>query len=335
MNVGLIGAGNISDTHARAAVAAGLRIAGVYGDNGDKARQMADRYGAAAFATLESLLAHQALDMVMIGSPSACHADHGIAAVRTGRHVLIEKPLDISTARIDALIGEVHRAGVTLGVLFQDRLKPDVVQMKRRIEAGEIGTPLLATGEVKWFRPRAYYSSSRWRGTWALDGGGALMNQGIHTLDLLLHLLGPVAAVSAVTATRFHDIEVEDTATALVEFVNGAQGTIDVTTAAPPGSPRRVRIAGTAGSLILEGDRLIDSTDGRPASQAPENSASPMVSDASSHQRMVEDFVDAIANRRAPACDGADGRRSVELVEAIYRSARERRAIAVSEPRDR
>ena len=335
MNVGLIGAGNISDTHARAAIAAGLRIAGVYGDNRVKARQMADRYGASAFATLESLLAHQALDMVMIGSPSGRHADHGIAAARTGRHVLIEKPLEISTARIDALIGEVSRAGVTLGVLFQDRLKPDVVEMKRRIEAGEIGTPLLVTGEVKWFRPRDYYSSSRWRGTWALDGGGALMNQGIHTVDLLLHLLGPVVAVSGVTATRFHEIEVEDTATALVEFVNGAQGTIDVTTAAPPGSPRRVRIAGTAGSLILEGDRLIDSIDGRPVSQAPENAASPVVSDVSNHQRMVEDFVEAIANRRAPACDGAEGRRSVELVEAIYRSARERRAIAVSEPRDR
>ena len=215
MNVGLIGAGNISDTHARAAIAAGLRIAGVYGDNREKARQLADRYGAAAFATLDALLAHQPLDIVMIGSPSGCHADHAIAAARTGRHVLVEKPLDISTARIDQLIAEVTRAGVTLGVFFQDRLKPDVVEMKRRIDAGEIGTPLLATGEVKWFRPRDYYSSSRWRGTWALDGGGALMNQGIHTVDLLLHLLGPVAAVSGLTATRFHDIEAEDTATAL------------------------------------------------------------------------------------------------------------------------
>ena len=130
----------------------------------------------------------------MIGSPSGCHADHAIAAARAGCHVLVEKPLDISTARIDELIAEVTHAGVTLGVFFQDRLKPDVVEMKRRIEAGEIGMPLVATGEVKWFRPRDYYSSSRWRGTWALDGGGALMNQGIHTVDLLLHLLGPVAA---------------------------------------------------------------------------------------------------------------------------------------------
>jgi UDP-N-acetyl-2-amino-2-deoxyglucuronate dehydrogenase len=336
VNVGLIGAGNISDTHARAAIAAGLRIAGVYGHNREKARQMADRYDASAFATLDALLAHQPLDMVMIGSPSGCHADQAIAAARTGRHVLCEKPLDVSTARIDQLLGEVTRAGVTLGVFFQDRLKPDVVEMKRRIEAGEIGAPLLATGEVKWSRPRGYYASSRWRGTWALDGGGALMNQGIHTVDLLLHLLGPVVAVSGVTATRVHDIEAEDTATALVQFLSGAQGTIDVTTAAAlPGSPRRLRIAGTTGSLTLEGDRLMDSAGVSPVSQPPENAASPVVSDVSHHQRMIDDFVDAIRNRRAPICDGREGRRSVAVIEAIYRSAREQRVVQLSETGNR
>jgi predicted dehydrogenase len=330
VNVGLVGAGNISDTHARAALAAGLRIAGVYGDNHTRAGQLADRYGVPAFASLDALLAHRPIDLVIIGSPSGLHAGQAIAAARTGRHVLVEKPLDISTARIDRLIAEAARAGVTLGVLFQDRLKPDIVEMKRRLDAGAIGMPLLATGEVKWFRPRDYYSSSRWRGTWELDGGGALMNQGIHTVDLLLHLLGPVAAVSGVTATRFHDIDAEDTATALVEFVNGAQGTIDVTTAAPPGLPRRLHLAGTTGSLTLVGDRLIDVAGAGPVPQAQENAASPVVSDISHHRRMVEDFVDAIANRRAPACDAGEGRRSVEVVEAIYRSARERRVVRLS-----
>ena len=333
MNVGVIGAGNISDTHARAAVAAGLRIAGVYGENQEKARQLADRHGASAFTTLDALLAHQELDLVMIGSPSGRHADHAIAAARTGRHVLVEKPLDISTARVDQLIEEATQAGVTLGVFFQDRLKPEIVEMKRRIDAGEIGVPLLATGEVKWFRPREYYSSSRWRGTWALDGGGALMNQGIHTVDLMLHLLGPIAAVSGLTATRFHNIEAEDTATALLEFVNGTQGTIDVTTAASSGSPRRLRIAGSKGSLLLEGDRLVETIDG---STAPmENATSPVVSDVSNHQRIIEDFIDAIRRRRAPVCDGVEGRRSVEVVEAVYRSAREHRRVAVSQSRDR
>jgi predicted dehydrogenase len=332
VNAGLIGAGNISDTHARAALAAGLRIAGVHGGNRDKARTLADRYETTAFDSLDALLAQPSLDLVIIGSPSGRHAEQAIAAARRGRHVLVEKPLDITTARIDALAQEVERSRITLGVIFQDRLKPDVVAIKRRLDAGELGTPLVATAEVKWFRPPEYYSASRWRGTWALDGGGALVNQGIHTVDLLLHLLGPVSRVTGVTATRYHAIEAEDTATALLEFANGAQGTIDVTTAAFPGSPRRVRIAGTAGSLWLEGDRLV--TTGAPGTDPIENASSPVVSDVAAHQRIIEDFMAAIRDGRAPVCDVHEGRRSVEIVAAAYRSAREGRTI-VLESRNR
>ena len=328
MNVGLVGGGNISDTHARAALGAGLRIAGVYGDNHVKARQLAERYGAAAFPTLDALLAHPSLEAVIIGSPSGCHAQQAIAAAHTGRHVLVEKPLDISTARIDRLLEEVTRSGVTCAVCFQDRLKPAIVDIKRRVAAGEIGTPLLATGEVKWFRPPEYYSSSRWRGTWAFDGGGALMNQGIHTVDVMLYLLGPVSSVSGLTATRFHRIEAEDTATALLEFANGTHGTLDVTTAAHPGSPRRLRITGSEGSLVLEGDQLLDAS--VPRAVVPENAVSATVSDPSAHQRIIEDFVDAIRSRRRPICDGVEGRRSVAVVEAVYRSSRERTPIALT-----
>ena len=328
MNVGLVGAGNISDTHARAALAAGLQIVGVYGDNHEKAWHLAERYRTAAFPTLEALLAHPSLEAVIIGSPSGCHAEQAIAVARTGRHVLVEKPLDISTTRIDRLLEEVTRAGVTCGVCFQDRLKPAVVEMNRRIDTREIGTPLLATGEVKWFRPREYYSSSRWRGTWAFDGGGALMNQGIHTVDLMLCLLGEVRSVSGLISTRFHTIEAEDTATVLVEFVNGAHGTLDVTTAAYPGSPRRLRITGSEGSLLLEGDQLADARP--PREGVPENAASAAVSDASAHQRIIEDFVDAIRSRRRPICDGVEGRRSVAVIEAVYRSSREKTPIALT-----
>ena len=325
MNVGLVGGGNISDTHARAAHAAGLRVAGVFGDNRAKARQLADRHGAAAFDSLDDLLSDRSLELVVIGSPSGLHAEHATAAARARRHILVEKPLDISTPRVDALLAEVADAGVVLGVIFQDRLKPGVVAMKRQIDAGDLGTPLLATGEVKWFRPPEYYAGSRWRGTWALDGGGALMNQGIHTVDLLLHLLGPVARVSGLVATRFHAIEAEDTATAMLEFENGALGTLDVTTAAPPGRPRRLQVVGSAGSLVLEGDHLSGIGAG-----SVENASSPVVTDVSAHVRIIEDFVAAVRNRRPPVCGGRDGRRSVELVEAVYRSAREIRPIDLS-----
>jgi len=334
VNVGIVGAGNISETHARAAQAAGLNVAAVFGDNHDKARQLARRYDAVADDSLQDLL-HRDLDIVMIGSPSGCHAEQAIAAARSGRHVLVEKPLDISTSRIDRLLDEVSRAKVTLGVFFQDRLKPDVAMMKQLIDTGEIGTPVMATGEVKWFRSPDYYATSRWRGTWALDGGGALMNQGIHTVDLLLYLLGPVVRVAGITARRFHTIEAEDTASATFEFASGALGAIEATTAACPGRPRRLGILGSEGSLVLEGDRLIEThtrgslDEAGPKAAAlvdatPENVTSPVVSDADAHQRIIEDFVGAIRDRRAPVCDGREGRRSVEVVEAVYRSAREK-----------
>jgi UDP-N-acetyl-2-amino-2-deoxyglucuronate dehydrogenase len=328
VNVGIVGAGNISDTHARAAEAAGLTVVAVAGDNAAKVHQLAERHGAMPFESLDAMLSRSALDLVMIGSPSGRHAEQATAAVRAGRHVLVEKPLDVTTSRIDALLAEVARAGVTLGVFFQDRLKPDIAALKRSIVAGSIGAPVLATGEVKWFRPPSYYAGSRWRGTWSLDGGGALMNQGIHTVDLMLYLLGPVVRVSGMIATRMHQIEAEDTAAAILEFASGALGTIEATTAAFPGRPRRLEIVGVAGSLVLEGDRLYEPRD-RPAAQSTtvENVNSPVVSDVSAHQRIIEDFVDAIRGRRAPVCDGHEGRRSVEVVQAVYRSAREMRQV--------
>lgn len=304
MRIGILGAGGISDTHARAARAIeGVAIVAVHGRNRDKAAALAASTGAAVYDDLESFLAHP-MDLVAIGSPSGVHAGQAIAAVRRGLHVLVEKPLDITSARIDALIEEADRARVKVGVFFQDRLTPDLVEMKARIDAGALGTPVCASGRVKWYRPPEYYSASRWRGTWALDGGGVLMNQAIHTVDTLLWMCGPVARVSGHVGTRFHQIEVEDTAAAVLEFASGAFGVIEASTAAFPGFPRRIEVTGTTGSLVHE-------QDARPA----------VVADATGHQRVLEDFLAAIATNGTPACDAREGRRSVALVEAIYRSS--------------
>jgi predicted dehydrogenase len=326
MNVGIIGAGNISETHARAARAAGLTVAAVTGANEGRTRTLAERYGAVGCRSLDELL-RTPLDLVLIGSPSGRHAEDATAAARAGLHVLVEKPLDITTARVDALVAETDRAGVQLGVFYQDRLKPDVVALKRLVDAGELGTVVLATADVKWSRPPEYYSGSRWRGTWGLDGGGALMNQGIHTVDLLLWLLGPAVRVSGVTATRAHRIEAEDTATALIEFESGVTATLVATTAASPGQPRRIEIVGTQGTASLDGDSL--RRPDTPTAAPLENAASPVVSDATAHQRIIEDFVRAIATGARPACDGREGRRSVALVEAVYRSSRTRTVVTL------
>jgi UDP-N-acetyl-2-amino-2-deoxyglucuronate dehydrogenase len=330
VHVGLLGAGNISDTHARASVAIpGVRIAAVHGANAEKAVRLAQAHGATSYTSLEHFLAHHPLHLVAIGSPSGCHADEVIAAARAGLHVLCEKPLGISTAEVDRMIEECERAGVRLAVFFQDRCQPDFVRLKAFLAAGGLGRIHLATARVKWYRPPEYYAGSRWRGVRRLDGGGAVMNQGIHTLDLLLWLLGDVARVSAATRTAAHAIEVEDTAVATLQFSSGVLGTYEATTVAFPGYPRRVEISGDQGTIVIENDRVVaaDLRPGAPAfaisapSGSAESAASPIVSDASPHRRVIEDFLEAIRAGRRPVCDGPEGRRSVELVQALYASA--------------
>ena len=333
IHVGLIGAGNISETHARAASAIpGVAIAGVYAPTRAHAERLAAQYGVTAHASLDQLLDHRPLDLVAIGSPSGLHAEHGIAAARRGIHVLVEKPIDVTTAQADALIDEAARAGVSLGVIFQDRLKPDVVCAKALVDGGRLGRPILATGHVKWYRTPEYYGGSPWRGTRTLDGGGALMNQGVHTVDLLLWLFGPVRRVFGRVATMLHRIDVEDTAVAVLEFANGALGTLEAATSAYPGYSRRIELTGSEGTIVIDGDRLaaVDlkaagasaASGASGGSSATVSASSPIVADASAHQRVFEDFIRAMATKMPPCCDGRGGRQSVAVIEAIYASSR-------------
>jgi len=336
MHIGILGGGNISDTHARAAAAIpGVTVAACYGSNRERTSQLASRHDAVVYDDLERFLSHKPMDIVAIGSPSGRHAEQGIAAARHGLHVLSEKPLDITTKRADELIEACKAARVKLGVFFQDRLRPAMVELKRLVDDGALGKLVMIAGRVRWYRPPEYYSSSKWRGTWALDGGGALMNQAIHTVDLVQWLYGPVSRVSATVATRVHDIEVEDTAAAVLDFTSGAIGTIEASTSLFPGYPRRLELTGSEGTVIVEGDTIVqrDLRGTTAAGEAAppvrlENVASPVVSDASAHQRVLEDFIAAIREDRTPATDGLEARRSVELVETIYAAARKGRALA-------
>jgi UDP-N-acetyl-2-amino-2-deoxyglucuronate dehydrogenase len=331
IHIGLIGGGNITDTHARAARAIpGAEVTAIYGTNREKVGRLCREHGGFPYADLESFLAHRPMDLVAIGSPSGLHATHGIAAARRGLHVLVEKPIEITTERADALIAETEKAGVKLGVFFQDRFKPGICRMKRLVDSGVLGRPILADARVRWYRPPEYYAKSRWRGTLALDGGGALINQGVHTVDLLVWLLGDVARVQARRATALHAIEAEDTLVALLEFANGALGVLETATSIYPGYPRRLELTGSEGTLILEQDRLvgahlltphIDLT-GMENEGPSESTSSPVVADARGHQAVLEDFIRAIENRSRPVCDGREARRSLALVEAIYAACR-------------
>lgn len=335
---GFVGGGNITDTHIRAALAIPeVRITAVCGANPNKVATLCQNYGGTPYTNFQDFLNHRPMELVIIGSPSALHAEQGAAAANRGMHVLVEKPIDISAERAGTLIKAARSAGVQLGVIFQDRLKPEILRLKNWIDSGKLGRPILVDASVKWYRPPEYYSGSKWRGTLALDGGGALINQGIHTVDLLRYLLGDISRVQAVSATSLHNIEGEDTCVATLEFASGALGVLHATTAAYPGYPRAVEITGSEGTARLENDRITrinlrtaipDSESNDTADQNP-SSNSPVVSDVRGHQRIIENFIDAVKNGSRPVCDGEDGRQSLAVVEAIYQAARSKDAVCV------
>jgi predicted dehydrogenase len=329
-HIGLIGSGNISQTHARAAAIPNVQISAIYGSNPQTVARLSSEYHARSFTDFPAFLAHKPMDLVILGTPSGLHAQQGIAAAQRGLHVLTEKPIDISTKNADALIAAAEKSKVKLAVIFQNRLKPNIQILKHWLDTGLLGKPLLVDACVKWYRPPDYYSNSKWRGTLALDGGGALINQAIHTVDLLLYLLGDVTRVQARTATVLHKIEAEDTAVANLEFTSGAIGTLLATTAAYPGYPRRLEITGTQGTVILEHDRIVAADFINPppdlaaitAGDANQSSNSAAVTDVSGHRAILENFLQAIATNTDPICNGIEGRRSLALVESIYAAAR-------------
>ena len=304
--IGILGAGGISDTHARAALAIdGVEVVAVHGTNRDKAAALARATGAAVHDNLDAFLAHP-MDIVAIGSPSGVHADQAIAAVRRGLHVLVEKPLDITTARIDDVIGEADRAGVKVGVFFQDRLTPDLVEMKtahrrgaaRRARAGVGPREVVPSARVLPRLQVARHEESGRRRRPHEPGHS-------HARHDALDVRSRRARDRAASRRGSIEIDVEDTAAALFEFENGGFGVFEASTAAFPGFPRRIEVTGTKGSLVHE-------QEARPA----------QVADASGHQRVIEDFLAAIRTNGTPACDAREGRRSVALIEAIYESAR-------------
>src|SRR5215472_7720490 len=196
MRIGLIGGGNISITHARAASAvSGVEVVAVYGTNHDKVSRLSQEFGAIPYQDFEAFVVHRPMEMVIVGSPSGLHAEQGILAAQQGLHVLVEKPIAISVEQSAALITACEKANVKLGVIFQDHFKSQIRLLKQLMDDEALGRILLADARVKWYRPPDYYGKSRWRGTWDLDGEGALMNQGVHTVDLLLWLLGDVERV--------------------------------------------------------------------------------------------------------------------------------------------
>lgn len=328
LHIAIIGAGTIARYHAQAiALTPGARLMAVCRSDGGDAAAVEREFGVPCAAGVEALLSMDDVDAVCVCSPSGLHAGHAIAAANAGKHVLVEKPMALTTADADAMIEACRAAGVRLGVVLQRRADPAFQAVHAAVAAGELGRPVLGTISVPYVREEAYYNSAAWRGTWAMDGGGALINQGIHLVDLLLWYLGNAVEVQARAATLAHDIEVEDTLAALLRFDGGALGSIVATTAAAPGYPHRVEIYGDRGGVQIEGERVVrwalpGRTSGSAAGlEAAGAGSSPTGIAVDNHARIVADFVAAVRDGREPMVTGADGRRSLDLVRRIYAAA--------------
>jgi predicted dehydrogenase len=345
---GVIGLG-VSASHVRAITQTeGAELVALCSIDTARLAAIAERIGVTAIYTdYREMLRNPDVDVVCIATPSGMHAEMVIDCARAGKHVVCEKPLDIRLDKIDEAIRVCREQGVKLQCIFQRRFEPLSQKIKQTVESGRLGRIVLADTSLRWYRTQEYYdggSPPGWRGTWQYDGGGACMNQGVHSIDLLQWLVGPITAVFARTGTYTHRIETEDAAVATVRFACGAIGTITCTTSAYPGLTNDLNIHGEHGSIMTSDGRLVawkirgereqeeeqamlasfGSTAGRGAA------ADPMAISLSSHFPQIRDMVRAIKENREPAVPGEEARRAVQVILAMYQSARTGREVEIT-----
>jgi predicted dehydrogenase len=339
---GIIGCGMIANFHAKAiGDIRGAKLAACFDMVAPAADRLAGETGCQAYHDLDQMLADPEVDVVTICTPSGAHLEPALAAARAGKHVIVEKPLEVTLRRCDRIIAECEKNQVVLSTIFPSRFHESCQLLKKAVDQDRFGRLTMGDAYVKWYRTQAYYDSGAWRGTWELDGGGALMNQAIHSVDLLIWLMGPVRQISAHVATLAHQrIAVEDVATATLQFENGALGTIEATTAAYPGYLKRIELHGAEGSAILEEEDLkawdfANKKSGDAAilrrmagrTQTGGGAADPAAIGHHGHTAQFKDVLAAIKKGTRPLVDGPEGRRSVEVILAIYKAAETGRAV--------
>lgn len=337
---GIIGGGMIANFHAQAiqAMKSG-QLGAIYARNPEKAKGLGKKYNCKAYHNLVDLLADKTIDIVTIATPSGAHLAPTIAAAKAGKHIICEKPLEVTPARIQQMITVCAEQNVVLGSIFNRRFNPAMQAFKKAVDAERFGTLTMCDAYIKWYRTQAYYDSGAWRGTWALDGGGALMNQSIHTIDQLIYLAGPIKRLSASTTCLIHEgIEVEDTAVAILEFENGARGVIQGATScwSSSGHPAEVHLCGSDGSVFMtdESFRVWDfktptlednfvKTNLMEGAEVGMGANDPSAINFDGHLRNFEDIVEAIENGHQPSVSGEEGLKAVQVIDAIYRSAKQ------------
>ncbi|MFT7037241.1 MAG: UDP-N-acetyl-2-amino-2-deoxyglucuronate dehydrogenase [Cyclobacteriaceae bacterium] len=326
IGIGIIGYGSIGGHHLKAINDIDqAHVVAVSTRNVSKLNGMSELEGIAVYDNHDDLINDESVDMVSICTPSGFHLEPALKAAAAGKHVMVEKPLEINIERSKEMIAACKEHNVKLACIFQNRYSNDFLKLKKRVQSGDLGKLVLANAYIKWFREQAYYDTSDWKGKLSADGGAALINQGIHTIDLLLDVMGDVKSVRGKVATISRKIEGEDLGVAILEFENGALGTIEGSTSILAGFPEKIEIHGDQGSVILEKGELVHDLDG-PIEQAENGSASgssnPMAIDYQLHKAQMEEFVKNILEDTDPTVDGLEAIRAVEVINAIYESSR-------------
>ena len=334
LGFGIIGTGAIAAHHASAISAyEGSELVAVCSSTASRAKQAQEKFGVQACYDLEEFLSNPAIDVVCICTHSGAHMEPGIAAAKAGKHVLLEKPIEVSLDRADQLIAACKEQGVKLGVIFQNRFNSGYIKVREAVKEGKLGKLIMGSAMINWYRDPAYYNTSHWKGTLQGDGGAALINQGIHTIDLLLDIMGDVGSVYGQVKTVVHDIQGEDLGAAILNFKNGAMGTITGGTSLYPGYPERLEVYGENGSIILEGGKIkawnVQGEAGHEEFQSSHGSGAsdPMAIDFKLHLAQIKDMAEAIHENKDPLVTGEIGRKSLELILGIYQSSKEGKSI--------
>ncbi len=348
LRFGIVGCGVIGPTHAEAITSlADAHLVAVADPIAGRADKLATKYGVTAYTNIQEMLDSERLDVVTICTPSGEHGKHARQAMHTGRHVIIEKPMEIARTAIDEILRTQQEMDVKLSVISQHRFDVATRQVHALVQEQAFGRLVLGNASIPWWRSQAYYNSGAWRGTWEFDGGGVLMNQSIHSIDLLQWLMGPVKSLYAYTDTLAHTMETEDVGVAVLRFTNGAVGTIAATTGAYPGITTRVEVFGDRGSACIENDQLGYLRLARDEQEAvndygantqhapePKNTSSaaqnPAALSTNSHALQIADMIRAIREDGTPLVDGHAARQAVDIILSIYESVRTHREIILS-----
>ncbi|QLE02437.1 Gfo/Idh/MocA family oxidoreductase [Galbibacter sp. BG1] len=335
VNFGIVGYGNIAEHHITSInTIANAKLIALCSRSEEKRRKVKDTYGIEVYANINDMLKLKELDVISICTPNGFHLTPCILAAKAGKHVITEKPLEINVSRCLQMIEACQKSQVILGCIFQNRYIPGYLTFKETVESGALGTLILASASVKWYRPPSYYKENNWRGTLDGDGGAALITQAIHSIDQMLHVMGKVKSVQGKVKTNYHDIEGEDVGTAILEFENGALGIIEGSTAIYAGFPEKLEVHGSNGSIILEAGKITqcrikgnEQFEVKPEDGTTSASSDPKAVDVGLHIKQYQHFVDCILSGTEPEVDGQEALKSIQVLDAIYTSSRTGRII--------